>query len=193
MLNISSEKQTKSFFFGVDQGVFNLEETQKLIQDIIGEIYCPGRYSSQQKCAFFHTCTTEDESCYNYLQSKACCHVLNMPFRDHKPTISLFGVDGTFCHINNKGRDYKKEKPFLFGELSRPMTISYTQTCTKKGKKLCIYIVIVSIHHWLTQLTKYSFTFPFYTLSVRSQAIGFSQSPTTVLSNLSTLDKIQLL
>ena len=28
---------------------------------------------------------------------KACCNVLNIPFKDQKPTIMLFGGDGTQC------------------------------------------------------------------------------------------------
>ena len=42
---------------------------------------------------------------------KACCHVLNDPVNDQKPTIMLFGADGTHCSARKTSRDYEKEKP----------------------------------------------------------------------------------
>ena len=34
-----------------------------------------------------------------------------IPFEDQKPTIMLFGRDGTHCFARKTGRDYEKEKP----------------------------------------------------------------------------------
>ena len=57
---------------------------------------------------------------------KACCHVSNIPFKDQKLTMMLFGVDGTHCLVRKTNRDYEKEKPspFLkkFLRQSRPST-----------------------------------------------------------------------
>ena len=39
---------------------------------------------------------------------EACCHVLNNPFKDQKPTIMLFGG-----FIDYTSRDYEKPSPFL--------------------------------------------------------------------------------
>ena len=46
---------------------------------------------------------------------RTCCHVLNIPFKDQKPTIMLFGGDGTHCSARKTSRDYEKGKasPFL--------------------------------------------------------------------------------
>ena len=44
---------------------------------------------------------------------KACCHVLNIPFKDQKPTIMLFAGDGTNCFARKTSRDYEKASPFL--------------------------------------------------------------------------------
>ena len=44
---------------------------------------------------------------------KACCHVLNIPFKDQKPTIMLSG-DGTHCFATKTSRHYEQEKPCTF-------------------------------------------------------------------------------
>ena len=60
------------------------------------------------------------------MKCKAFCHVFNIPFKDQKPTIMLFGGDGTHCFAKKSGRDYEKEKssPFLkkFLRQSQPST-----------------------------------------------------------------------
>ena len=61
----------------------------------------------------------------------------------------------------------------------------------QKCRSYSIYGKVVSTPHWLIQLTKTSFLLSFHTLSVYIKATWFSQSPTTVLSGLSTLDQIQ--
>ena len=51
--NYPFEDQTKSFFllFGREDYVF--EESPKSIQDVIGDIYCPGKYcSNKEKCEY---------------------------------------------------------------------------------------------------------------------------------------------
>ena len=63
----------------------------------------------------------------------------------------------------------------------------------QKARSCSIYGINVSTAHWLIQLTKTSFTFSFHTCSVYLKAKWFSQSHTTVLSGLSTLDQIQWL
>ena len=57
----------------------------------IGDVYCP----TCPKCVYISTKKTT--SFYDCKKCKACCHVLNIPFRDQKPTIMLFGGDGTHC------------------------------------------------------------------------------------------------
>ena len=42
--NIPFQDQTSSFFLSLGQGIYNLEETPKSIQDVIGNAYCPGKY-----------------------------------------------------------------------------------------------------------------------------------------------------
>ena len=80
------------------------------VQETIGYVYCPTYrnetcvYISTNKTTSFHDCK----------KCKACCNVLNIHFKDQKPTISLFDGDGTHCFARKMSRDYKKEKPSPF-------------------------------------------------------------------------------
>ena len=58
---------------------------------VIGDVYCP----TCPKCVY--NSTNKTTSFYDCKKCKACCHVLNIPFRDQKPTIMLFGKYGTHC------------------------------------------------------------------------------------------------
>ena len=42
--NIPSDEQRNSFFLSLGPGVYIFEESAKTIQDIIGDVYCPGEY-----------------------------------------------------------------------------------------------------------------------------------------------------
>ena len=49
--NIPFEEQTNSFFLSLGQGVYISEENPKSIQDVIGDVYCPGEYClNKEKC-----------------------------------------------------------------------------------------------------------------------------------------------
>ena len=49
--NILFEEQTNSLFLSLGQGVYIFEESPKSIQDVIGDVYCPGEYClSREKC-----------------------------------------------------------------------------------------------------------------------------------------------
>ena len=56
--------------------------------------------------------------------AKPCCHVLNLPFKDQKPTNMFFGGDGTHCFARKASRDYEKPSPYLkkFLHQSQPST-----------------------------------------------------------------------
>ena len=42
--NIPFEGQTNSFLLSLGQGVYSFEENPKAVQDVIGDVYCPGKY-----------------------------------------------------------------------------------------------------------------------------------------------------
>ena len=43
VLNIPFEDQSNSFFLSLAQGVYIFEENPKSIQDVIGDVFCPGK------------------------------------------------------------------------------------------------------------------------------------------------------
>ena len=83
------------------------------VREIIGDVHCP----ICSKCVYISTNKTT--RFYDCKKCKACCHVLNFPFRDHKPTFMLFGgfIVYTSC-------DYDRPSPFLkkFLRQSQPGT-----------------------------------------------------------------------
>ena len=80
------------------------------VREIIGDVYCPK--CRNEKCVYLSTKKTT--SFYDCKKRKACCNVLNFPFRDQKPTFMLFGGDGTNCFARKTSRHYEKEKPSPF-------------------------------------------------------------------------------
>ena len=96
---------------------------------ITGDVFCATCrneicvYSSTNKTTSFHDCK----------KCKACCHVLNIPFKDQKPTIMLFRGDGTHCFAKKSSRDYEKEKPSLF--LKNFVRQSQPSTSEREPKK----------------------------------------------------------
>ena len=52
------------------------------VRETIGEVYCPT--CRNEKCVYISTKKTT--SFYDCKKCKACCHVLNIPFKDQKPT-----------------------------------------------------------------------------------------------------------
>ena len=80
------------------------------VRETIGDVYCPT--CRKEKCVYIST--NKRTSFYDCKRCKACCNVLNLPFKDRKLTIELFGGDGTHCFARKTKRDYEKEKPSPF-------------------------------------------------------------------------------
>ena len=74
----------------------------------IGDVFCPT--CRNEKCIYLSTNKTT--SFYDCEKCKACCHVLIISFKDQKPTIILFGGDGTHCFATKTSRDYEGLSPF---------------------------------------------------------------------------------
>ena len=63
--NISFEDETNSFFLSFGQGVSFFEEKPKPIQDVIEDVFCPGKYCSNRvKCEFLGGYVTTPRSIY---------------------------------------------------------------------------------------------------------------------------------
>ena len=66
MRNIPFEEQTNSFFLSLEQGVYVFEETSKSVPDVIGDVYCPGKYClNREKCESVGGYVTTPRSIYD--------------------------------------------------------------------------------------------------------------------------------
>ena len=99
------------------------------VLETIGDVYCPT--CRNEKCV--HISTNKTTSFYDCKKCKACCNVLNIPFKDQKPTILLFGGDGTHCFARKTSRDYEKGKPSPF--LKKFLRQSQPSTSEPEPKK----------------------------------------------------------
>ena len=81
----------------------------KRVRENIGDMYCPT--CRNEKCVYISTNKTT--SFYDCKKCKACCHVLNIPFKDQKPTIMFFGGDGTHCFAKKRRVATTKRKDHL--------------------------------------------------------------------------------
>ena len=100
------------------------------VKETIGDVYC--QTCTNEKCVYISTNKTT--SFYDCKKCKACCNVLNIPFKDQKPTIMLFGGDGTHCFARKMSRVYEKEKPSPF--LKKFLRQSQPSTSEREPKKV---------------------------------------------------------
>ena len=59
----------------------------------------------QEKSVSMSVRGKKEEMCYEGLQCSACCHNLNIDFKDQKPTITPLGGNGPYCFIQKTSRD----------------------------------------------------------------------------------------
>ena len=76
-------RRTKKFFFlSPGPGVYIFEESPKSIQDVIGDVYCPGKYcSNREKWKSIGDYVTNPRSIYGCDNSGAWLFVLKVPFK----------------------------------------------------------------------------------------------------------------
>ena len=80
------------------------------VRETIGDVFCAR--CRNEKCVYISTNKTT--SFYDCKKCKACCYVLNIPLKDQKPTLMLFGGDGTNRFARKTSRDNEKRKPSPF-------------------------------------------------------------------------------
>ena len=79
--NIPFEEQTTSFFLSLGQGVYIFEESPKSVQDVIGDVYCPGKYClNREKCESIGGYVTTPRSIYGCGKCGAWLFVHKIPF-----------------------------------------------------------------------------------------------------------------
>ena len=63
--NLPFEEQRNSFFLSLVQGLYIFEENTKSVQDVIGDVYCPGKYrSNRENCESIDGYVTTPRSIY---------------------------------------------------------------------------------------------------------------------------------
>ena len=78
---IPFEDQTNSFFLSLGQGVHIFEESPKSVQDVIGDVYCPGKYcSNREKCQSIGSLETTPRSIYGCGKCGVWLFVHKVPF-----------------------------------------------------------------------------------------------------------------
>ena len=133
--NIPFEEQTNSFFLSFGQGVYIFEESPKSIQDVIGDVYCPGKCCfNREKCESLGGYVTTPRSIYGCGKCGAWLFVHKVPFmlQEHVKTTQ---TDKTRFFFAKKKMNLLPDK-YLFIKVptrkkknSPPITV----TRTKKG------------------------------------------------------------
>ena len=91
------EDQTNSFFLSRGQGVYIFEETPKSVQDVIGDVYCPGKYCSNiEKCESLDGYVTTPRSIYGCGKCGAWLFVHKVPLMLQKH-VETTKTDKTLC------------------------------------------------------------------------------------------------
>ena len=80
MRNILFEEQTNCFFLSLSQRVYIFEESPKSVQDVIGDVYCPGKYClRREKCESIGGYVTTPRSIYGCGKCGAWLFVHKVP------------------------------------------------------------------------------------------------------------------
>ena len=78
------------------------------IMELIGDVICPNKKCRGEKSVYITSFEEINKSTYQGKQCKACSHVLNIPFKDQKPCVTLFGW--SYCFRKKTKFDHQKEK-----------------------------------------------------------------------------------
>ena len=79
--NLPFEDKTNSFFLSFDQVLYIFEENPKSVQDVIGDVFCLGKYcSNREKCESLRGYVTTPRSIYAGGKCAAWLFVHKVPF-----------------------------------------------------------------------------------------------------------------
>ena len=84
-----------------------LYQYQSIVQ-VIGDVICSNKKCRGEKCVYLTSFEEINKRTYQCKQCKACSHVLDIPFKDQKPCVTLFRW--TYCFRKKTKSDYQKEK-----------------------------------------------------------------------------------
>ena len=107
------------------------------VRETIGDVYCLTCRNEN----FVYISSNETTSFYDCKKCKACCHVLNIPFKDQKPTYKSFGGDGSHCSARKTSCNYGKEKSSPFLKKSRRQSDPSTSEPEPKKTEVTPFMV----------------------------------------------------
>ena len=135
--NIPFEDQTNSFFLSLGQRVYIFEETPKSFQDVIGDVYCPGKYcSNREKCESLDGYVTTPTSIYGCGKCGAWLFVHKVPsmLQEHVKTTK---TDKTrFFFTNKRWTWYPTNNYYLMSHFNQPNIERKNCVWTTKYKRL---------------------------------------------------------
>ena len=193
-LNLLHNKQ---FFNKVPFQSTNYRKKELCVDNIktVGDVY----HTTCRCTKCVYNSTNKTTSFYGCKKCKACCHVLKIPFKDQKPTIMLFGGDGTHCFARKTSRDYEKPSPFS-KKLLHQWQPGTSEREPKKGKSSpkMEQTYPFPFGRWFEQHSHFSNNFVHFQSTINlhptyTKSSWSSQSPTTKSSGLSILDPTLLL
>ena len=111
------------------------------IVELNADVLCPKKKCRGEKSVYITSFEEINKSTYQCKQCKACSHVLNIPFKDQKPCVTLFGW--TYCFRKKTKLDYQKKLSPLMQQCISQSKLSTTKAeeannepATKKEKIL---------------------------------------------------------
>ena len=132
----SSWRVTMMFLF--------FEETQKSIQDIIGDANCPGSFFSRQNCVYIYLWKKMVDNVTNVCNAQRPATFWMYFLRTKYQQLCCLALMGLFVRQKVES-GLRNWRTISLGELSPPCAISFLWTCVKKTKKNhSIYGIIVS-------------------------------------------------
>ena len=135
--SIPFEHQRNSFLLSLGQGLYILEENPKSVQDVLGDVYCPGKYcSNREKCESLGGYVTTPRSVYACGKCGAWLFVHKVPFtlQEHVKTTK---TDKTRVFFARKIRTwYPTNNYYLMSHFNQPNIERKDYVWTTKYERL---------------------------------------------------------
>ena len=132
------------------------------LKEVIGVVICPNMKCRGEKSAYITRFEELNKSTYECKQCKAGTHVLNTPFKDQKPCVTLLGW--TYCFRKKTKLDYQNE-PLMRQCISQSKLSTTEAEEAKKEpapkKTKILPYMDYSCHAPIGSFTKHKFTFLF--------------------------------
>ena len=139
--NILFEDQRNSFFLSLGQGVYIFEESPESVQDVFGDVYCPGKYcSNREKCEHLGGYVTTPRSIYACGKCGAWLFVHKVPFifQEHVKTTK---TDKTRFFFVGKNMNLVPNKELLLNVPFQPTKYRKKEMCgqqTTRDYRRCV-------------------------------------------------------